>query len=112
MRLVDVASDAPVRPLRLDAPLIGRSRELAELRGLFARTVDEGKARLVTVVGEPGIGKSRLARELGQVLAGDAQVLVGRCLAYGEGMTYSPLREIVRAAAGARAATQSSAARR
>jgi tetratricopeptide (TPR) repeat protein len=100
LRLVDVASDAPVRPLRLDAPLIGRSRELAELGGLFARTVGEGKARLVTVVGEPGIGKSRLARELGEVLASDAQVLVGRCLAYGEGMTYWPLREIVRAAAG------------
>jgi tetratricopeptide (TPR) repeat protein len=98
LRLVEVARHARFRPLRLDVPLVGRAWELAELRGLFARTVGEGKARLVTVVGEPGIGKSRLARELGETLAADAQVLVGRCLAYGEGMTYWPLREIVRAA--------------
>jgi DNA-binding SARP family transcriptional activator len=100
LRLVEVVQDAPFRPLHLDAPLIGRAGELAELRGLFARTVGEGNARLITVVGEPGIGKSRLARELGEALAGEAQILRGRCLAYGEGMTYWPLREIVREAAG------------
>ena len=99
LRMVEVAQDARFRPLRLDAPLVGRARELAELRGLLERTVGERKAQLVTVVGEPGVGKSRLARELGETLARDAQVLVGRCLAYGEGMTYWPLREIVRTAA-------------
>jgi DNA-binding SARP family transcriptional activator len=100
LRLVAIAADAPVRPLRLDAPLVGRTDELAGLRGEFARTVEEKQARLVTVVGEPGIGKSRLARELGEDLRDAAQVLVGRCPAYGEGMTYRPLREIVRTAIG------------
>ena len=98
-RLVELIRGAPFRPLRLDAPLVGRTRELAQLRDLFARTVSEGQVRLVTVVGEPGIGKSRFAREFGEALPSDAQVLVGRCPAYGEGMTYGPLREIVVAAA-------------
>ncbi len=80
--------------------LVGRARELADLRALFARAVGERKPQLVTVAGEPGIGKTRLARELGESLAGEAHVLQGRCLAYGEGMTYWPLREIVRQAAG------------
>lgn len=100
LRLVEVAPEAPVRPLRLDAHLVGRARELADLRDLFARAVGERKALLVTVAGEPGIGKTRLARELGEALAGEARVLQGRCLAYGEGMTYWPLREIVHQAAG------------
>ena len=100
LRLMEVAPDAPVRPLRLDAHLVGRTRELADLRDLFTRAVGERKARLVTIVGEPGIGKTRLARELGEALADEAQVLQGRCLAYGEGMTYWPLREIVRQSVG------------
>jgi DNA-binding SARP family transcriptional activator len=99
-RLLDLALDAPQRPLRLDVPLIGRHRELAELRDLFARAVEEQRAQLVTVVGEPGIGKSRLAHELGELLVDEALVLRGRCLAYGEGMTYWPLREIVSTAVG------------
>jgi DNA-binding SARP family transcriptional activator len=98
--LVEVAPDAPARPLRLDVHLVGRTRELTYLRDLFARAVGERKARLVTVVGEPGIGKTRLARELAKALAGEAQMLNARCLAYGEGMTYWPLREIVRQAVG------------
>jgi DNA-binding SARP family transcriptional activator len=100
LRLLEVAQDVPFRPLHLEAPLVGRTEALAELRGLFARTVGEGNALLITVVGEAGIGKSRLARELGEALAGEAQILHGRCLAYGEGMTYWPLREMVREAAG------------
>ncbi|HXV95750.1 MAG TPA: BTAD domain-containing putative transcriptional regulator [Gaiellaceae bacterium] len=100
LRLLKVVPDAPARPLRLDAHLVGRASELAELRALFARAVGERKPQLVTVAGEPGIGKTRLARELGEALAGEAHVLQGRCLAYGEGMTYWPLREIVRRAAG------------
>ena len=97
---------APVRVWRLLAlgsgersspstRLIGRERELAELRESFERARRERACRLVTIVGPPGIGKSRLARELITVLAGEATVAVGRCASYGEGITYRPLAEIV-----------------
>jgi DNA-binding SARP family transcriptional activator len=82
-------ADAPPPPA---SPFVGRARELAELGERFAAA--DG-CRMVTVVGPPGIGKSRLVRELLDGL--DATVLVGRCLAYGEGITYRPLAEIVRA---------------
>ena len=59
-----------------------------------------GEANLLTVLGEAGIGKSRLAQELGDQLAGDATVLTGRCLSYGEGVAFWPLREAVIQAAG------------
>ena len=99
-RLVEISRGVPSRPLRLDVPLVGRVRELDDLCETFAHVVADRRPRLVTVPGEPGIGKSRLARELRNAVASEAQVLVGRCLAYGEGMTYWPLREIVRQAAG------------
>jgi class 3 adenylate cyclase/tetratricopeptide (TPR) repeat protein len=79
---------------RLDAPLVGRSDELARVRTAFDAAVVEERCRLVTVFGAPGIGKSRLARELAAALADHATVLSGSCLAYGEGITYWPLREI------------------
>jgi len=85
---------------RLDAPLVGRQEELARVRRAFEQAVSERRCRLVTVLGPPGIGKSRLAGELGANLRGEANILVGRCLPYGEGITYWPLREIF-AAAGA-----------
>ena len=61
----------------------------------------EASCRLVTIVGPPGIGKSRLAREVVRSLEPEARVVVGRCLAYGEGITYLPLAEVVREVAGA-----------
>jgi class 3 adenylate cyclase len=85
---------------RLDAPLVGRAGELAQLRDAFERAVHERTPYLFTVLGVPGIGKTRLARELVASLAGDALVLTGRCLSYGEGITYQPLREVVRDATG------------
>ena len=86
---------------RIDSPFVGRRDELAQLVAAFARAVEEGAAQRVTLLGVPGIGKSRLARELVQQVAGEARIAVGRCLAYGEGITYWPLAEIVRATAGA-----------
>ena len=77
-------------------PFVGRERELAEIRAAYAQAKLEGTPRLVTIVGEPGIGKSRLARVLAEELGDEANVAVGRCLAYGEGITYSPLRDIIR----------------
>jgi hypothetical protein len=95
-----VVPGAPIRALRLDAPLCGREDELADLRAAYTRTVQERRPHLVTVLGEPGIGKTRLAREFAERLRGDALILTGRCLAYGEGITYWPLREIMAEAAG------------
>jgi class 3 adenylate cyclase/tetratricopeptide (TPR) repeat protein len=97
-RLVRVIEGAPALERRLDAPLVGRREELAELRAAFEAAVSERRCRLVTVLGPPGIGKSRLARELAAALAEDAAVLSGRCLPYGDGITYWPLREIFAAA--------------
>jgi class 3 adenylate cyclase/tetratricopeptide (TPR) repeat protein len=80
-------------------PLIGRDVELALLRNTFQRTVRDRRAHLVTIYGEPGVGKSRLARDFVAQLE-DATVLVGRSLPYGEGITYWPLAEMVKASAG------------
>ena len=98
--LVRVLEGAPSFERRLDAPLVGRRDELATVRAAFDQAISERRCRLVTVVGPPGIGKSRLAREAAESLTGEASVLLGRCLPYGEGITYWPLREIF-AAAGA-----------
>jgi class 3 adenylate cyclase/tetratricopeptide (TPR) repeat protein len=88
------------RPIgSLSAPLVGRSAELDLLANTFERTVRDRRAHLFTIYGEPGVGKSRLAREFAAGLEG-ATVLVGRCLPYGEGVTYWPLAEMVKAAAG------------
>jgi class 3 adenylate cyclase len=93
-RLVRVVEGASAFERRLDAPLVGRLEELAKLRAAFDAAVSQRRCRLVTVLGPPGIGKSRLARELDSALAGRAAVLSGRCLPYGEGITYWPLVEI------------------
>jgi predicted ATPase len=68
------------------------------MRAAFDRAVSERRCSLVTVLGPPGIGKSRLARELATRLADEATVLFGRCLPYGDGITYWPLVEIFREA--------------
>jgi class 3 adenylate cyclase/tetratricopeptide (TPR) repeat protein len=99
-RLARVVEGAPAFERRLDAPLVGRRDELARIRAEFDGTVSERRCHLATVLGPPGIGKSRLAREVAAALAGEAIVLAGRCLPYGEGITYWPLREIF-AAVGA-----------
>jgi tetratricopeptide (TPR) repeat protein len=77
------------------SPFVGRERELEELRAAFAVVRGGRGCHAVTVVGPAGIGKSRLARELAAELGEDATVVVGRCPAYGEGVTYRPLAEIV-----------------
>jgi class 3 adenylate cyclase/tetratricopeptide (TPR) repeat protein len=81
------------------APLIGRESELELLGNTFDRTVRDRRAHLFTIYGEAGVGKSRLAREFVDGLEG-ATVLVGRCLPYGEGITYWPLAEMVKTVAG------------
>jgi class 3 adenylate cyclase/tetratricopeptide (TPR) repeat protein len=83
----------------LSAPLVGREPELELLENTYERTVRSGRASLVTIYGDPGVGKSRLAREFVAGLEG-ATVLIGRCLPYGEGVTYWPLAEMVKASSG------------
>jgi len=93
----EVVPGAPAYARRLDAPLVGRSGELERLRAAYADVLD-GHCRVVTVVGEAGIGKTRLLRELLLSLREEARVLVGRCVSYGEGATYLPIAEAVRQA--------------
>jgi class 3 adenylate cyclase len=100
-RLVDVLDDAAAFTGPIESRFVGRREELAQLVAAFERAAQASAARRVTLLGAPGIGKSRLARELVQRVMGEARVVVGRCPAYGEGITYWPLREIVRATAGA-----------
>jgi class 3 adenylate cyclase/tetratricopeptide (TPR) repeat protein len=97
-RVVCAASMRPALPA-MRAPLIGRESELELLRNTFSRTLRDKRAHLFTIYGEPGIGKSRLAREFVDGVE-RATVLAGRCLPYGEGITYWPLAEMVKQAAG------------
>ncbi|MGH3132993.1 MAG: BTAD domain-containing putative transcriptional regulator, partial [Gaiellaceae bacterium] len=94
-RLLELVRDVPAFTRRPETPLVGRRVELAQLRESFARAVRERQVRLATVFGPPGIGKTRLARELAEGIPKRATVLVGRCLSYGEGITFWPLREIL-----------------
>jgi class 3 adenylate cyclase/tetratricopeptide (TPR) repeat protein len=73
---------------------VGREAELQALHDSFAAATRNQTCALATIVGPPGIGKTRLARELAATVGADAQVAIGRCLAYGEGVTYAPLAEI------------------
>jgi len=83
----------------LRAPFIGRDRELRLLQETLARVAAEGAPSLVTVLGPPGAGKSRLTTEFVRAV-GAERVRIGRCLPYGEGITFYPLQLILRAEAG------------
>lgn len=87
---------APGQTRRFDSPIVGRERERALLESGFRNVVANRTCHLITVLGDAGIGKSRLVREFTTGLADDVTVLRGRCLPYGEGITYWPLAEIVR----------------
>jgi class 3 adenylate cyclase/tetratricopeptide (TPR) repeat protein len=91
-RLVRVVEGAEFIARRFDSPLVGRENELSQLLRAFDHAVSERVAYLFTLLGPAGIGKSRLVRELHERV--DAALLTGRCLPYGEGITYWPLLEI------------------
>jgi class 3 adenylate cyclase/tetratricopeptide (TPR) repeat protein len=92
-RLLALLPSIPVFGRPIGAPFVGRVQDLATLERALSRAFDERSAQLVTIVGPPGIGKSRLAREL--IQRSQAHVVAGGCLSYGEGITYWPLAEIV-----------------
>ena len=94
-RLLDVEAGVAGLLRRMDSPLVGRGAELARLLKEFRRVDTERSCRVVTVLGDPGVGKSRLAAELVASLADPTLVLEGRCLPYGTAITYWPLVEIV-----------------
>jgi class 3 adenylate cyclase/tetratricopeptide (TPR) repeat protein len=97
-RLVSVTEVAG-RRLTTSVPFIGREEELELLHNSLARAVRDRRVHLVTVYGAPGVGKSRLAREFVDGVE-RSTVLSGRCLPYGEGVTYWAIAEMVKVAAG------------
>jgi class 3 adenylate cyclase/tetratricopeptide (TPR) repeat protein len=98
-RLTHVGPVVTVPVRWLDSPLIDRLRELELLQDGFERAVGDRSCQLVTVIGAAGVGKSRLAGEAIVAVGERATVLMGRCLPYGEGITYFPLVEAVKQAA-------------
>jgi class 3 adenylate cyclase/tetratricopeptide (TPR) repeat protein len=93
------AAEETGRALVVSAPMVGREEEIELLHNTWARVLRDRRAHLVTIFGDPGVGKSRVVREF---VAGVERttILSGRCLPYGEGITYWPLAEMVKAAAG------------
>src|SRR5947207_11881481 len=79
---------------RFAAPMVGRRRELVRLRAAFDQVVHDRSCQLFTVLGSAGVGKSRLTAEFLASLD-DLPVVRGRCLSYGEGITYWPVVEVV-----------------
>ena len=87
------------RSVGLEAPFVGRDRDFHLVKELFHASADEGRSRLVSIMGVAGVGKSRLSWEFEKYLDGLADDVLwhrGRCLAYGEGVAYWALGEMVR----------------
>ena len=98
-RLVRVKDTGDVEVSR-GAPLVGRERELETLEAVFDAAVATSTARLATIVADAGVGKSRLTAEFLDRIADRAVAFRGRCLPYGDGITFWPLAEALKAAAG------------
>jgi class 3 adenylate cyclase len=99
-RLRAVTSDRRAHSRRREVPMVGRELERRRLLDVFDWVVGERACRLVTVLGTAGLGKTRLVDEALADVGERATVLRGRCLSYGEGITYWPVAEVVRQAAG------------
>ena len=99
-RLLGLIEGAPAVRRRFEAELVGREVEVEELQASIEAAWAGGAASSFVVLGEPGIGKTRLAAALVSQLADGALCLTGRCVPYGEGTTYLPLADVVREAVG------------
>jgi DNA-binding SARP family transcriptional activator len=91
--VTEIRGDAEGVVRRLQTELVGRDDELAELASIFGRVARDGRAQLVTVVGPPGIGKTRLARAVVERFRESATCIVGRTPAYDDAPPYEPLRD-------------------
>ena len=105
-RLVSASSEAPAR--RLDAPMVGREQELGTLLAAWQRAQKEACCEIVTVLGPPGVGKTRLSTEL--IARAGVRTVHGRCLSYGKGITYWPVVEVVKQLAGVEVEAQAAGA--
>jgi class 3 adenylate cyclase/tetratricopeptide (TPR) repeat protein len=99
-RLVRLLEAPEGHARHLDSPMVGRAKELELLERALDRAVSERTSHLFTLLGPAGVGKSRLVQEFVQGPGAAAVILSGRCLSYGDGITFFPLVEIVGQAAG------------
>ena len=104
-RLLEVLPDVPAFTREISTPFIGRQHELETLFETLDRASTDRLCVLCTVVGPPGIGKSRLVREFVATARGRARVVIGSCLPYGERITFAPLADIVRQLGGTKPET-------
>jgi class 3 adenylate cyclase/tetratricopeptide (TPR) repeat protein len=100
-RLLGVRPDILGHARHLDAPMVGRSLELGLLDGALRTAVATSACHLALVLGPAGVGKSRLVQEFLAIVEGQGTVLRGRCVEYGEGLTYWPIAQVIRQAAAA-----------
>ena len=94
-RLLEVLSDAAPLARHPETPLVGRERERQRLWRDYEDAIADRTCRLFTLLGPAGIGKSRLVADFLERVGESADVLRGRCLSYGDGITYWPLVEIL-----------------
>jgi len=99
-RLIDVDQTAEAIHRRVGGPMVGRDRELEILRAAYERAVVEERCILVTVLGSAGVGKSRLTHEFVSGVRPGSTVLRGRCLPYGQGITWYPVASLLHSAVG------------
>ncbi len=110
-RLIELDPTAAGFSRHLDAPMVGRERELALLASAFERSVTDQACQLFTVLGVGGVGKSRLMAAFVDGIGERARILRGRCLPYGDGITFWPLAEALIEVGGLTEADSPDAAR-
>ena len=99
-RLLGLAEHPEAVARHLDSPVVGREEELAQLESALERAVAERNCQLVTVIAPAGTGKSRMTKEFIHRLDGRARVAAGQCLSYGDGITFWPVVQVIKALAG------------
>jgi DNA-binding SARP family transcriptional activator len=99
-RLLEPPRQSAVTPRRFRSPLVGRERERRRLHDAFAQAVSDRSCQLFSLLGAAGVGKSRLVEEFLEEIGSEALVVRGRCLPYGEGITFWPVMEVVKEAVG------------